>query len=274
MRIVVLEFLVHDAIVNVNQKVLIGEWARRWLDAQAHLKESAFSRTRGVVENYVIPRWGTTPLAGVTYADVQTWVSQLSRQGMAPRSVAKVHGVLRQMLDWAVKDGRLARNPAAGVPMPRPALQKHRYLDHSEVAMLAKECGRYAPLVRMLAYTGLRWGEVAALRIREVDLDRRRIHVVASVTEVDGRLVRGTPKTHARRTCHCLGSSPENSRSSPKDEHLTICCSRLHAVVSCGCGTSAATCSTRPRAQSAPLASTRTSCGTLRRRWRSRPELM
>jgi integrase len=65
---------------------------------------------------------------------------------------------------------------------------------------MAKECGRYAPLVRMLAYTGLRWGEVAALRIHEVDLDRRRIHVVASVTEVDGRLVWGTPKTHAPRT--------------------------------------------------------------------------
>ncbi|ODU02485.1 MAG: integrase [Pseudonocardia sp. SCN 72-86] len=181
-------------------KVLGEEWARRWLAAQGHLKESTRERTRGVVENYVIPRWGRTPLAAVTYADVQTWVTQLGREGSSPRSVAKIHGVLRQLLDWAVKDGRLARNPAIGVPMPRPALTAHRYLDHSEVAMLAKECGDYSPLVRFLSYTGLRWGEAAALRVGSVDLTRRRVAVVASVTEVNGHLVWGSPKTHARRT--------------------------------------------------------------------------
>ena len=63
-----------------------------------------------------------------------------------------------------------------------------------------KECGRYGPLVRLLAYAGLRWGEAAALGLRDVDLQRRRIQVVASVTEVNGHLVWGTPRTHARRT--------------------------------------------------------------------------
>lgn len=163
-----------------------------------HLKESTRSRNAGVVEDYIVPRWGRTPLAGVTYAEVQTWVAELTRKGIAPRSATKVLGVFRQMLAWAVRDGRLTRNPAEG-PLPRPALHTYRYLDHSEVAMLVKECGRYGSLVRLLAYTGLRWGEVAALRFREVDL-RRRIHVVASVTEVNGHLVWSTPKTHARGT--------------------------------------------------------------------------
>jgi len=79
-------------------------------------------------------------------------------------------------------------------------LTHHRYLDHTHVATLARECSEYAPLVRLLAYTGLRWGEAAAIRVREVDLTRRRINVVASVTELSGHLVWGTPKTHARRT--------------------------------------------------------------------------
>ncbi len=109
-------------------------------------------------------------------------------------------GVFRQILGWAVQDGRLVRNPAEGVPIPRPGLTHHRYLDHAQVATLARECGQYAPLVRLLAYTGLRWGEAAAIRVREADLTRRRISVVASVTEVNGHLAWGTPKTHARRT--------------------------------------------------------------------------
>ena len=181
-------------------KLLVEEWARRWLDAQAHVKDSTLDRTRGVVDNHIIPRWGRVALSSVTFAEVQGWVAELVRSGTKPRTIAKVHGVFRQMLGWAVNDGRLARNPAQGVPLPRPGLPHHRYLDHSSVAMLAKECGEYAPLVQLLAYTGLRWGEVAAIRLREVDLLRRRINIVASVTEVSGRLVWGTPKTHARRT--------------------------------------------------------------------------
>jgi len=51
-----------------------------------------------------------------------------------------------------------------------------------------------------LAYTGLRWGEAAALRVRDVDFSRRRVEVARSVTEPGGKLVFGTPKTHARRS--------------------------------------------------------------------------
>jgi site-specific recombinase XerC len=94
-------------------------------------------------------------LSAFTFADVQGWVSKLVRDGAAPRSVAKVCGVFRQILGWAVQDGRLARNPAEGVPIPRPGLTHHRYLDHTHVATLARECGEYAPLVRLLTYTGL-----------------------------------------------------------------------------------------------------------------------
>jgi integrase len=136
------------------------------------------------------------------------WLTSYSRRSatsdlgatLSARSVRKVHGTLMQLLAWAVKDGRIARNPAEGIRLPRPPLTDHRYLDQCAVAMLAKECGDYAPLVRFLAYTGLRWDEVAALRTRRVDLVRRRADVVESVTEVHGQLVWGTPKTHARRT--------------------------------------------------------------------------
>ena len=148
----------------------------------------------------------------LTFADVQGWVSKLVRNGAAPRSVAKVCGVFRQIRGWAVQDGRLARNPAEGVPIPRPGLTHHRYLDHTHVATLARECSEYAPLVRLLAYTGLRWGEAAAIRVREVDLTRRRINVVASVTEVSGHLVWGTPKTRPGERFPSPVSSRRNSR--------------------------------------------------------------
>lgn len=103
------------------------------------------------------------------------------------------------MLDAAVKAERLARNPAAGVDLPRLPQTERRYLTHEQLADLADGCGLYQNLVLLLGYTGLRWGEAAVLRVRRIDLSRGRIEVVDSVVEVDGVQVWGTPKTHARR---------------------------------------------------------------------------
>ncbi|HEY8093667.1 MAG TPA: site-specific integrase, partial [Acidimicrobiales bacterium] len=62
------------------------------------------------------------------------------------------------------------------------------------------ENSSYRLVVLVLAYCGLRWGELAALKVKRVDLARRRIEVAESVVEVDGVLVWGTPKGHERRS--------------------------------------------------------------------------
>jgi integrase len=98
-----------------------------------------------------------------------------------------------------VLDGRLSRNPAEGVPVPRVKARPKRYLTHAEMSALANECGAYSMLIHVLAYTGLRWGEAAALQVAEVDLMRRRIHVSRAMAEVRGRAVLGTPKDHEVR---------------------------------------------------------------------------
>src|SRR5258706_5473692 len=59
---------------------------------------------------------------------------------------------------------------------------------------------RWRILVLLLGYTGLRWGEATALRVCDIDLDRRRIDVRRAFSDVGGRIVIGTPKSHQSRT--------------------------------------------------------------------------
>jgi integrase len=133
----------------------------------------------------------------VTHAAVQRW---LSRLGLAPASVRKVHRVMSQMLAYAVKDGRLAVNPAAGVTLPRVQQPEKRFLTHEQVADLADACGpEYRLMVLFLAYTGVRWGEMAALRVHRLDFLRRRALVAESVTPVKGVMTFGPTKGHERR---------------------------------------------------------------------------
>jgi integrase len=103
------------------------------------------------------------------------------------------------MLHAAVKDGRLPRNPAIGVDLPRLTSKKRRYLRHDQLHALATATGRYRVLVLTLGYCGLRWGEASALRVHNVDLDRGRLNITVAVAEVNGRVVFGTPKSHQTR---------------------------------------------------------------------------
>ena len=119
---------------------------------------------------------------------------------IAPASVRKVHRVLSMMLAWAVADDRLARNPADKISLPRVAQAEKRFLTHRQVHELAEACGpEYRLLVLFLAYTGLRWGEMAALRVGRVDFLRRRVLVAESVTPVKGVMTWGATKGHERR---------------------------------------------------------------------------
>src|SRR4029077_17823037 len=99
----------------------------------------------------------------------------------------------------AVEDNRIPRNPCDGVRLPKRAHADRGYLSHAQVVALAGAVDRHPEVVRFLAYTGLRWGEMAAVRVGDFDMLRRRVNVSRSVTEAS-RLVWGTPKTWERRS--------------------------------------------------------------------------
>ncbi len=197
-----------DWIDPALSRVTVGAWAAEWLSGQVQLKLSTRARYAGVLRVQVLPTWDRVPLKAVTHTDVSRWVAQLVADGLGARTVHKAHRVLSLVLDLAVRDGRLPRNPAAGVRLPRAPTARKQFLTAAEVAVLADASGRDRVLVYVLAYCGLRFGEAAGLQVGDVDLTRRRLRVERSITDVDGHLVATTPKSTMRGRCRCRRSSP------------------------------------------------------------------
>lgn len=193
------QLLTGSYVDPARSRVTMREWSTRWL-AGLQVKPSTRARYESEVRSRIVPAWGSVPLSGVAHADVVGWVAGLSASGLAPATVRHAHRVLSLMLGLAVRDGRLSRNPADGVRLPAASTPQKRFLTHAQVADLAEAAGDYGLAVRVLAYAGLRFGELAALRVERVDLLRRRIEVVESVTEIAGRASFGTPKSHQRRS--------------------------------------------------------------------------
>jgi integrase len=170
-----------------------------WLKHQGHLKPSSARPLEIAWRLHVAPRWAETPVSRVRFSQVQEWVTGLS-EGRSATTVLRSYGVLAAILDVAVKDRRILSNPARGVKLPRKVGKERVYLTHAQVSLLAGLCGGKGTLVEFLAYTGLRWGEVTALRVQDLDMLRRRALVRQNAVMVGGQIVVGTPKSHESRS--------------------------------------------------------------------------
>jgi len=172
----------------------------KWLGTQGHLKETTVATRAFAWSGYVEGRWAAVAVADVQSSDIRAWVQQLAAGGAKPATIENALSVLRQILEMAVDDRRIPRNPCMGVKSPRRQHRARGYLTHRQVELLAREVGEYAIVVRFLAYTGLRWGEMAALRVESFDMLRRRVNIREAVAEVKGRVVWSSPKSHERRS--------------------------------------------------------------------------
>lgn len=109
--------------------------------------------------------------------------------------------MLRAGLDGAVRDGLLASNPCTKVPRPRVERDEAQSLTPAQVSQLLAKArtSRYYVGVLVMAHTGLRSGEVAALRWSDIDFTKRELSVAHTLARIDGELVLSRPKTKRPR---------------------------------------------------------------------------
>lgn len=128
-------------------------------------------------------------------------IAKLQSDKLAPSTIRQAVIVLRSALDAAVRDNMIGRNPCLGLKLPKLQHREAAYFEPGVVESIAAEVAPpYDLLFRLLGILGLRWGEAAALRRRDVDLLRRRLRVEATLVEVHGHLHFGTTKSHSIRS--------------------------------------------------------------------------
>lgn len=206
--------------------VTVGEMHKQWLKTQAHVKDSTKAARASAWTVHVEDRWKSVAVADVQTSAVRAWVDEMHEGGSEAPTIENALGVLRMILALAVEDRRIPRNPCDSVKAPRRKHSQRAYLTHQQVAELAAAMARDGLVVMFLAYTGLRYGEMAALKVRDFDMLRRRVNIRESVTEVVGKLTWSTPKNHERRSVPFLGSLSRISPPRCRARAATIWCSR------------------------------------------------
>jgi integrase len=152
---------------------------------------------RRALRTHVLPAFGELPIARIEQVDVRRLIADLIAGGAAPGTVRGARKVARLVFASAAGSGAIKVNPCDGVRVPRSDHHEMMFLSTSQIEALAEAINPpYGVLIRLAAYTGLRAGEIGALRVGRLDLLRRRIEVVESLAEEPWvGLVFGPPRT-------------------------------------------------------------------------------
>jgi integrase len=189
-----------DVFISPDQgKITLAAWVEEWLDAH-DVSATTFERYRSHLDVHILPRFGDTPLNGITRMAVKRWVKELGRT-RADSTVGSILTLLSMIMGEAVEERRIALNPCRKLRGASPHRPERPWATAAQVNEIAD---RLTPANRSLvitaAYTGMRWGELAGLRRPNCKLDDGRIFIdpdTGNLHEVAGKLELGTPKTPA-----------------------------------------------------------------------------
>jgi len=189
----------------------VDAYLDRWLAdyAKPNVAAKTYERYQEIVDGNIKPALGSIQLSKLKPMAIQSFYSDSlasgrkdRKGGLSPRSVLHFHRVLHKAMAQAVKWQLLSRNPVDAVEAPRPERREMRALDPKETAELLRklEGTNLRVPVLVLASTGLRRGELLALKWKEVDLDRATLVVSSALEETKAGGVRfKQPKTGRSR---------------------------------------------------------------------------
>ena len=180
-----------------EQKVLSGTWhdgslgqitfrdyvEGEWLPHK-HLELTTRAAYNSYLNKQFYPAFGRRQLNKVSPSVVQDWVTKAHAEGLSPRSIKKYHVFLSSIFRRAVRDRILVFNPCDHTELPKVILRKSRTVTPDEFERLLSALpSQHRLLVETFIETGMRWGEVIALRPRHIDFLRRMVSVEDTIVE-------------------------------------------------------------------------------------------
>jgi integrase len=180
-------------------RVQLGSYVANWIDHRPGLRPRTLDLYRWLNRKYLEPTLCDHVLSDITPGTIRAWRADLITAGVSPTMVAKAYRLLRAVLNTAVDDELIRRNPCRipGAGIKRAAERPTATV--TQVFHLADTVpGRFRVLILLAAFTSLRYGELAALRRSDFDPRCKTVTVRATLVErSDGSLTFGPPKTDA-----------------------------------------------------------------------------
>jgi len=182
-------------------KERFGEFALRWLATKVDKAPKTYAEYKSLLrdDGPIMGSFANKRVASILREDIQSWSAELRMAGASAATVRKAYRVLAMVLGEAEVSGAIVRSPAFRIDLPRVPKGEQKFLSPREIKRLADAIQpRFRALVLTAALTGLRWGELAGLRVDDIDFRFGALVVRRSLSEV-GKLYLKDTKNHRVR---------------------------------------------------------------------------
>ena len=195
---------------KIKPDMPFGDWIDFWYQnySAPKLRPTTQACYSGRIYTHIIPSVGNIPLNKLTQNDLQQFYARLKKsgrkkhvdkfgEGLSDRMVRSCHTTCRTALEKAVTEGLIRINPAVGCKLPPKKAKEMQVLTPPEITRFliqAREEGYYELFLLELT-TGMRRGEILALKWRDLNLKTGELHISRQVLKVNGKVLISTPKT-------------------------------------------------------------------------------
>ncbi len=194
--------LYRDVDLCEDSRMSLGKWLDRWLDEYMLLtvRESTLDGYRSMTENYIKPCIGEKPLAFLTTADLQKFYNKMKKEGrirnhpkyghsLSDSMVRKIHMMLHEAMDAAVRERLIVKNPTNGTTVPKANPPEKQIMTEDELDKFW-ETLKAEPLWYDFFYaelmTGLRRGEICGLKWTDINYEAGTLRVERSISNKKG----------------------------------------------------------------------------------------
>jgi integrase len=168
-----------------------------WLPSK-QVETSTLAAYRSYLDKHFIPTFGRRPMGKILPTEIQRWVTTATANGLSPASARKYHTMLQSVFERALVDRVVTFNPCAHTELPKVIKKKARTLTPDEYdTVLAALPAQHRLMVETAINTGLRWGELIALKPRHLHLATGELTVEETIVEVS---TKNSPTGHRMLT--------------------------------------------------------------------------
>lgn len=193
----------------------LADWMEYWMEdgLLGSVKESSWQTYRNLLTRHLLPRLGGYVLTQLTPKVVHDFVEELEFSGLAESTIRGVYRLLSSAMRYALDEGVIRKNPCRRIHIQHREHGEQRVLNRSELEKLRQTADDTRDLPALLSlYTGMRLGEICALKWTDIDWEQGTITVRRTVQRIAGKgaesngrrtlLMIGTPKS--RRSCRII----------------------------------------------------------------------
>lgn len=187
-------------ICSSNEKMTLDYWHKIWRETYkvGHIKNSTLRLYDNIYKVHIKDKLGCTLLKDIKSAMIQSFINQLDKDGMATGTIQLVRTVLSNILEFAIREDLITKNPCNNLQIhKRPKKIKKVLTKDEEIVFMseAKLSSSYYPLYYIALATGMRVNEILGLNWDDIDFKQDTILINRTLVKLSNKTSTGIPFT-------------------------------------------------------------------------------